>query len=91
MFKKIHKVIKDISLKLQEIQFLKSTQKVQHHLLEFDFMIDKSDNMYLLEINLSPATINKKNSPGVKALKLKMYSDLTSLIMNDYDDNWISI
>lgn len=89
-FPKIEMITRDIVSNLRNVQ-LDETEHLRHHLFGLDFMMDTDERMYLIEMNISPHSIKKNNSAEVKAMKLKMYSDLTSLISDDYNDNWVSM
>jgi glutathione synthase/RimK-type ligase-like ATP-grasp enzyme len=58
-------------------------QTSEHHLFGLDFMMDKNGEFYVLEMNVSPMAINRKNSSAVKAMKLKMYAEIGEILKND--------
>ena len=54
-------------------------------------MADEHNKMYLLEINKRPVSITEKNSAAIKSMKLKMYEEVTALILRGRPSGFVRI
>mgnify|MGYP001369990701 CR=1 FL=1 len=93
IFNKILQILKRVKYLIKNNIINKKNYILETHIFGFDFIIDKNNDPYIIEVNTKPSFILKKQKeyPLISKMKENVINDLYYLIKNKYNNEDINL